>query len=113
MIAIGFDGEAAPRGDDEDIPLRIDHSHGRIVAASAREKLREVDARIEDLLQVRSRLERVVSRGCDSITECSCGECPLDGDLALAPAVAGADAEPDVGFAGSRGSEDSVKAAKA
>lgn len=82
------------------------------VAASAREKLREVDTRIDDLLMVRSRLERVVSRGCDSITECSCGECPLDGEMALAPAAAGPDGDQGVGLAGSRESEDSGKAAK-
>ncbi|MET9339026.1 MerR family transcriptional regulator [Nonomuraea sp. NPDC003804] len=43
----------------------------------AQEKIAEVDARIADLTTIRSALSAVVSAGCDSLTNCTCPDCPL------------------------------------
>ncbi|GGO82868.1 MerR family transcriptional regulator [Nonomuraea cavernae] len=43
----------------------------------AQEKIAEVDARIADLTTIRSALSAVVSAGCDSLTHCTCPDCPL------------------------------------
>jgi DNA-binding transcriptional MerR regulator len=43
----------------------------------AQAKIAEVDARIADLTTIRSALSAVVSAGCDSLTHCTCPDCPL------------------------------------
>ncbi|MCP2246396.1 MerR family transcriptional regulator [Lentzea aerocolonigenes] len=43
----------------------------------ARAKLEEVDRRIEDLTTIRGGLQRVVDARCDSLTNCSCPDCPI------------------------------------
>ncbi|NUW29967.1 MerR family transcriptional regulator [Nonomuraea sp. SMC257] len=43
----------------------------------AQEKIAEVDARIADLTTIRRALSAVVSAGCDSLTHCTCPDCPL------------------------------------
>jgi DNA-binding transcriptional MerR regulator len=40
-------------------------------------KLDEIDARIADLTAVRAALAEVVDAQCDSLTNCSCGNCPI------------------------------------
>jgi DNA-binding transcriptional MerR regulator len=45
--------------------------------ARAQEKIAEVDGRIADLTTIRSALTAVVSAGCDSLTHCTCPDCPL------------------------------------
>jgi DNA-binding transcriptional MerR regulator len=45
--------------------------------ARAQTKIAEVDARISDLTTIRSALSAVVSAGCDSLTHCTCPDCPL------------------------------------
>ncbi|MEU8386343.1 MerR family transcriptional regulator [Streptosporangium sp. NPDC048865] len=51
--------------------------------ARAQEKIAEVDAKIADLVTVREALTAVVSAGCDSLTRCTCPDCPLpSADLA-------------------------------
>lgn len=43
----------------------------------ALEKLAEIDARIADLTVIRGALERVVDARCDSLTNCTCTDCPI------------------------------------
>lgn len=43
----------------------------------AQKKIAEVDARIADLTTIRRALSAVVSAGCDSLTHCTCPDCPL------------------------------------
>ncbi|MFI5909111.1 MerR family transcriptional regulator [Dactylosporangium sp. NPDC051541] len=43
----------------------------------AADKLAEIDRRIADLTDVRDTLARVVVAGCDSLTNCTCPDCPL------------------------------------
>lgn len=45
--------------------------------ASAQAKIAEVDARIADLTTIRAALTQVVDAGCDSLTRCTCPDCPL------------------------------------
>ncbi|MEV4095907.1 MerR family transcriptional regulator [Streptosporangium saharense] len=45
--------------------------------ARAQAKITEVEARIADLTTVRAALTEVVSAGCDSLTNCTCPDCPL------------------------------------
>ncbi|MEU3642964.1 MerR family transcriptional regulator [Lentzea sp. NPDC034063] len=45
--------------------------------ARARTKLDEVDSRIEDLTKIRKGLVRVIDARCDSLTNCTCSDCPL------------------------------------
>ncbi|MEU0565003.1 MerR family transcriptional regulator [Nonomuraea sp. NPDC005983] len=45
--------------------------------ARAQAKISEVDERIADLTTIRSALTAVVSAGCDSLTNCTCPDCPL------------------------------------
>ncbi|MBL7502426.1 MerR family transcriptional regulator [Frankia sp. CNm7] len=40
-------------------------------------KLNEIESRIRDLETIRSALLGVVEAGCDSLTDCSCPDCPL------------------------------------
>jgi len=40
-------------------------------------KLEEVDRKIADLQAIRSALGRLVAARCDSITDCTCPDCPL------------------------------------
>jgi DNA-binding transcriptional MerR regulator len=43
----------------------------------AREKLAEVDRRLADLAAIRTALAEVVTAECDSLTGCTCPDCPL------------------------------------
>ena len=43
----------------------------------ARAKLAEVEARMADLARIRDRLAQVVAAQCDSLTDCTCQDCPL------------------------------------
>ncbi|MGW5157906.1 MerR family transcriptional regulator [Nonomuraea wenchangensis] len=55
--------------------------------ARAQAKIAEVDAKIADLTTIRTALGQVVSAGCDSLTHCTCPDCPLPfADLARGPA---------------------------
>ncbi|MGP3962738.1 MerR family transcriptional regulator [Nonomuraea sp. 3N208] len=45
--------------------------------ARAQAKIAEVDARIADLTTIRQALTQVVTAGCDSLTHCTCPDCPL------------------------------------
>ncbi|YCK39865.1 MerR family transcriptional regulator [Actinomadura sp. ATCC 39365] len=45
--------------------------------ARAQAKIAEVEARIADLTTIRAALAEVVSAGCDSLTHCTCPDCPL------------------------------------
>ncbi|MEU9885905.1 MerR family transcriptional regulator [Sphaerisporangium sp. NPDC051011] len=45
--------------------------------ARAQAKIAEVDARIADLTTIRTALTQVVAAGCDSLTNCTCPDCPL------------------------------------
>jgi hypothetical protein len=40
-------------------------------------KLAEVDRKIHDLNTIRAALTRVINARCDSLTNCSCTDCPL------------------------------------
>ncbi|MDX3108113.1 MerR family transcriptional regulator [Nonomuraea angiospora] len=53
----------------------------------AQAKIAEVDARIADLTTIRHALSAVVSAGCNSLTHCTCPDCPLPfADLATSRA---------------------------
>ncbi|MDF2709521.1 MerR family transcriptional regulator [Nonomuraea muscovyensis] len=55
--------------------------------ARAQAKIAEVDERIADLTTIRTALTQVVAAGCDSLTTCTCPDCPLPlADLAAAHA---------------------------
>ena len=43
----------------------------------ALDKIAEVDARIADLTAIRATLTEVVDARCDSLTNCSCADCPI------------------------------------
>ncbi|GAA3298940.1 MULTISPECIES: MerR family transcriptional regulator [Dactylosporangium] len=43
----------------------------------AADKLAEIDRRIAALTDVRATLARVVAANCDSLTDCTCPDCPL------------------------------------
>ncbi|MEU4446523.1 MerR family transcriptional regulator [Actinosynnema sp. NPDC050801] len=43
----------------------------------ARAKLAEVDRRMEDLNTIRQELVQVIDARCDSLTHCTCPDCPL------------------------------------
>ncbi|MFI7707469.1 MerR family transcriptional regulator [Nonomuraea sp. NPDC049480] len=43
----------------------------------AQTKIAEVEAKIADLTTIRAALVQVVSAGCDSLTHCTCPDCPL------------------------------------
>lgn len=45
--------------------------------ARAVAKIAELDARIADLTTVRGALDQVIRAGCDSLTDCTCPDCPL------------------------------------
>lgn len=45
--------------------------------ARAQAKIAEVDTKIADLATIRGALSAVVSAGCDSLTRCTCPDCPL------------------------------------
>jgi MerR family transcriptional regulator, mercuric resistance operon regulatory protein len=50
------------------------------------DKLAEIDRRLADLAEIRATLAEVVAAGCDSLTDCTCPQCPLplspNGELA-------------------------------
>jgi DNA-binding transcriptional MerR regulator len=41
------------------------------------DKIAEIDARIGDLSVIRSTLSRLVDARCDSLTNCTCADCPI------------------------------------
>ncbi|MGN9910154.1 MerR family transcriptional regulator [Phytohabitans sp. LJ34] len=43
----------------------------------ATRKLTEIDAKIADLTAMRDTLARVVAARCDSLTNCTCADCPI------------------------------------
>ena len=45
--------------------------------ARAQAKIAEVEARIAGLTTIRQALTAVVNAGCDSLTDCTCPDCPL------------------------------------
>jgi DNA-binding transcriptional MerR regulator len=45
--------------------------------ARARAKIAEIDARITDLQRIRDDLQQVVAARCNSLTHCTCQDCPL------------------------------------
>ncbi len=45
--------------------------------ARAQVKIAEVEAKITDLTTIRAALGQVVDAGCDSLTHCTCPDCPL------------------------------------
>lgn len=45
--------------------------------ASARAKLAEVERRIADLALIRDGLRQVIEASCDSLTHCTCPDCPM------------------------------------
>ncbi|WP_090103338.1 MerR family transcriptional regulator [Lentzea jiangxiensis] len=45
--------------------------------ARAQAKLDEVDRRLEDLNTIRQELVRVIDARCDSLTNCTCRDCPI------------------------------------
>jgi DNA-binding transcriptional MerR regulator len=47
-------------------------------------KLAEIDAKIADLMAIRGALAQVVQARCDSLTHCTCADCPIP-FLTIAP----------------------------
>ncbi|MEV6600049.1 MerR family transcriptional regulator [Actinoplanes sp. NPDC051346] len=45
--------------------------------ARATAKIEEVERKIADLTTIRDALAQVVAAGCDSLTHCTCNDCPL------------------------------------
>jgi DNA-binding transcriptional MerR regulator len=43
----------------------------------ARAKLDEIDHKLSDLTLIRETLNQVIAADCDSLTACSCTDCPL------------------------------------
>jgi len=43
----------------------------------ATEKLAEIDRKIADLVAMRADLAKLVAADCDSLTECTCADCPV------------------------------------
>lgn len=43
----------------------------------AEAKMAEIDQRISDLTAIRERLQQVVASRCDSLTNCTCPDCPM------------------------------------
>jgi MerR family mercuric resistance operon transcriptional regulator len=41
------------------------------------DKIAEIDARISDLTAIRSTLTQLVEARCDSLTNCTCADCPI------------------------------------
>jgi DNA-binding transcriptional MerR regulator len=41
------------------------------------EKIAEIDAKIDDLTAIRTTLTEVVDARCDSLTNCTCADCPI------------------------------------
>lgn len=54
----------------------------------ALDKITEIDARIADLTTVRATLTRVADADCDSLTDCTCADCPIP---SLTPEAPGPD----------------------
>jgi DNA-binding transcriptional MerR regulator len=78
----------------DEVAELIDAGRGHHPAADLRQraidKISEIDAKIADLQVIRGALNRVVDARCDSLTNCTCAECPIpfltiaarpDGDL--------------------------------
>lgn len=49
-------------------------------------KLREVEDRISGLELMRAELRAVITADCDTLVDCACGDCPIDGHRSAAPA---------------------------
>ncbi len=43
----------------------------------ALDKIAEIDARVADLTAIRGALSQVVDARCDSLTDCTCADCPI------------------------------------
>jgi MerR family transcriptional regulator, mercuric resistance operon regulatory protein len=43
----------------------------------AAEKITEIDAKIADLIAIRTALSEVIDARCDSLTNCTCTDCPI------------------------------------
>jgi DNA-binding transcriptional MerR regulator len=43
----------------------------------AERKLAEVEQRLRDLTTIRDTLRQVIAAGCDSLTDCTCPDCPM------------------------------------
>jgi MerR family mercuric resistance operon transcriptional regulator len=48
-------------------------------------KIAEIDARIADLATIRETLSQVVAARCDSLTNCTCDDCPVPFAISLTP----------------------------
>jgi MerR family transcriptional regulator, mercuric resistance operon regulatory protein len=48
-----------------------------VLRQRALDKMAEIDARIADLTAIRSALAQVVEARCDSLTNCTCPDCPV------------------------------------
>lgn len=70
--------------------VRVTRRRGGSDAAGLREqveaKLREVDDKIRGLELMRAELKAVIAAECDTLVDCECGDCPIDGH-APAPAA--------------------------
>jgi hypothetical protein len=49
----------------------------RTLRQRAVDKIAEIDARIADLTAIRGALTEVVDARCDSLTNCTCADCPI------------------------------------
>ena len=65
----------------DEVAELIDAGRRRHPAADLREraiaKIGEIDARIADLTVIRTTLSQIVDAQCDSLTNCTCAECPI------------------------------------
>ncbi|WP_199516237.1 MerR family transcriptional regulator [Nucisporomicrobium flavum] len=50
---------------------------GRDLRRRAEDKIAEIDAKIADLTTIRGALAEVVEARCDSLTDCTCADCPI------------------------------------
>jgi DNA-binding transcriptional MerR regulator len=55
------------------------HEKSEVLVKAAKEKLRQIDEKQAALANIKTCLEEVVAKECDSLVDCSCGDCPLDG----------------------------------
>ncbi len=55
------------------------HQVNGAVVNAAREKLRQVEEKEAALKDIKACLQEVIAKGCDSLVDCTCGDCPLDG----------------------------------
>jgi DNA-binding transcriptional MerR regulator len=55
------------------------HEKSEVLVRAAKEKLRQIEEKQTALDLMKTCLEEVVAKECDSLVDCSCGDCPLDG----------------------------------